>query len=75
MARAHALHVLSTVLLAVGFVGVTWSLLYSAFGPPGVPIGLGLLLPLFLLSGAAGLVVGSVAFVLRRVRAQSSAQD
>lgn len=66
MTRAHRLHVLSTVLLAVGFAGNTWWLLYSSFGPGGVPIGLALLVPLFLLAGLGGLVLGAVAVVLGR---------
>ncbi|QWS33781.1 hypothetical protein [Curtobacterium aetherium] len=66
MTRAHRLHVLSTVLLAVGFAGVAWMLLYSSFGPVGVPIGLALLMPLFLLAGLVGLVLGVVAVVLGR---------
>jgi hypothetical protein len=66
MTAARVLHVISTVLLAVGFVGVAWSLLSSNFGPPGVPIGLVLLMPLFLASGAGAVVVGVIAFALAR---------
>jgi hypothetical protein len=66
MTEAQKLHVISTVLLAVGFVGVAWSLLYSSFAPPGVPIGLVLLMPLLLATGAGGLVVGVFAFALAR---------
>jgi hypothetical protein len=65
MATARTLHWISTVLLAVGFLGVG-ALMYDAFYGPeggGANIGLGLVLIPCLGSGVVGLALGAAALV------------
>ncbi|WP_284760756.1 hypothetical protein [Curtobacterium sp. MEB011] len=65
MTTARTLHWVSTVLLAVGFLGVG-ALMYEAFFGPeggGANIGLGLVLIPCLGSGVVGLALGAAALV------------
>jgi hypothetical protein len=65
MATARTLHWISTVLLAVGFLGVG-ALMYDAFYGPeggGANIGLGIVMPVCLLAGVVGLALGAAALV------------
>lgn len=67
MTTARTLHWVSTVLLAVGFLGVG-ALMYDAFYGPeggGANIGLGLVLVPCLGSGVVGLALGAAALVAR----------
>jgi hypothetical protein len=68
MTDAQKLHTLSTVMLALGFISLATLFLASVFAPEGggVPIGLGLLVPLAVGGGLGGLVLvlGVIAFVL-----------
>ena len=74
MTNAQKLHTLSTVMLALGFISLAALFLASTFAPEGggVPIGLGLLLPVAVGGGLGGLVLGVIAFVLGLRRRRSA---
>lgn len=63
MTTARTFHLISTLLLAVGFLGVGALMFDASYGPDGggANIGLGLLMPLCLGSGVVGLAMGIAA--------------
>ena len=65
MTTARTLHGVSTVLLAVGFLGVGALMYDASYGPEGggANIGLGLVLIPCLGSGVVGLALGAAALV------------
>ncbi|OII38090.1 hypothetical protein BIV02_16905 [Curtobacterium sp. MMLR14_014] len=67
MTTARTLHWVSTVLLAVGFLGVGALMYDASYGPEGggANIGLGLVLVPCLGSGVVGLALGAATLVAR----------
>ncbi|PZF09814.1 hypothetical protein [Curtobacterium sp. MCLR17_034] len=67
MTTARTLHWVSTVLLAVGFLGVGALMYDASYGPEGggANISLGLVLVPCLGSGVVGLALGAAALVAR----------
>lgn len=65
MTTARTFHLISTLLLAVGFFGVGALMFDANYGPEGggANIGLGLLMPLCLGSGVVGIAMGIAALV------------
>lgn len=64
---AQRFHTASTVLLAIGFVGVGALVFDAAYLPYGVNIGLAILALPCLASGAVGIALGVVATVNRLI--------
>ncbi|MBF4609566.1 hypothetical protein [Curtobacterium sp. VKM Ac-1393] len=67
MTTARTFHLISTLLLTVGFLGVGALMFDANYGPEGggANIGLGLLMPLCLGSGVIGIAMGIAALVTR----------